>query len=62
MHCIGDRLVSKPLMLLKEQHELSMLFCHPAKYAMDKVKPSDIVLDYARHEENPIVEYINSTS
>lgn len=35
-----------------------VLSCHPAKYAIDKVKTYDIVVDYAGYEENPIVGYV----
>jgi hypothetical protein len=43
----------------KKQYELCMvLFCHPAKYAIDKVKGNDVALDYAGREENPIIGYI----
>jgi hypothetical protein len=33
-------------------------FFDPAKYAIDKLKPYDIVLEYAGDEENPIVGYV----
>ncbi|HEX2472899.1 MAG TPA: hypothetical protein VHJ59_09120 [Nitrososphaera sp.] len=35
-----------------------VLFCYPAKYAIDKLKPYDIVLYYVGDEENPIVGYV----
>jgi hypothetical protein len=59
IHYAGDQLLSKPLRILKEQHELCMvLFCHPAKYGIDKVKPHDIVLDYTGDESKPIIAQI----
>jgi hypothetical protein len=35
-----------------------VLFCHPAKYGIDKVKPHDIVLDYTGDESKPIIAQI----
>jgi hypothetical protein len=34
------------------------LFCHPAKYGIDKVKPHDIVLDYTGDESKPMIAQI----
>lgn len=33
-------------------------FCHPAKYAIDKVEPHDIVFDYTSDESKPIIAQI----
>jgi hypothetical protein len=33
-------------------------FCHPAKYAIEKVKPHDIVLDYSGDESKPMIAQI----